>query len=169
MAGNILRRTGIDVPEPVRRFFEGDLGSWPRVEEYREGGSLVVRAEVPGIDPHRDVDIALVGNQLQLNVRHEEKSEHRDKEGYRSEFRYGTFSRTVTLPAAVDQNDVRASYNDGVLEVRVPVPEESEAGSRKIPITRGAPAAAGPGVTSEGTKSVLPRARRPGLRRSGPR
>ncbi|NKX51560.1 Hsp20/alpha crystallin family protein, partial [Arthrobacter deserti] len=96
-------------------------------------------------------DITLAGNQLQIDVRHEEKSEHKDKEGYRSEFRYGTFSRTLTLPAAVDQSDVRASYSDGVLEVRIPVPEESEAGSRKIPIARGTPAAGGSGVTSEGT------------------
>jgi HSP20 family protein len=134
---NILRRVGVDVPEPVRRFLEGDLDTWLRVEEYRDAGSLVVKAEVPGIDPDKDVDITLIGNQLQINVRHEERSEHKGKEGYRSEFRYGSFSRTVTLPAPVEQNDVDASYTDGVLEIRVPIPDEATAQSRKIPVSRG--------------------------------
>jgi len=134
---NILRRVGVDVPEPVRRFLEGDLDSWLRVEEYQEGNSLVVKAEVPGIDPERDVEITLTGNQLHLGVRREEKSEHKSKHGYRSEFRYGTFTRTVTLPAGVKTEDVHASYNDGVLEVQVPIPEEPVSGSRRIPITRG--------------------------------
>lgn len=134
---NILRRAGVDFPEPFRRFLEGDMDTWLRVEEYREAGSLVVKAEVPGIDPDEDVDITLTGNQLQISVRREERSEQKDKEGYRSEFRYGTFSRTVSLPAPVSQEDIRASYTDGILEVRVPLPEESAAGSRKIRVSRG--------------------------------
>ena len=131
---NILQRIGV---EPVRRFLEGDLDSWLRVEEYREDGTLVVKAEVPGINPESDVEINLVGNQLQIGVRREERSEHKGKDGYHSEFRYGTFSRSVTLPTGVTQDDVQASYRDGVLEVRVPLPEEAVSGPRRIPITRG--------------------------------
>lgn len=140
---NILRRAGVDFPEPFRRFLEGDVDPWLRVEEYREAGTLVVKAEVPGIDPDNDVDITLTGNQLQISVRHEEKSEHRGKEGYRSEFRYGTFARTVSLPVPVKEDDVRASYTDGILEVRIPLPEEPEAGGRKIQVSRGAGTASG--------------------------
>ena len=135
---NILQRIGVDVPEPVRRFLEGDLDSWLRVEEYRDDdGNLVVKAEVPGINPESDVEINLVGNQLQIGVRREEKSEHKGKEGYHSEFRYGTFTRSVSLPAGVTQDDVQASYRDGVLEVRVRLPEQAVSGPRRIPITRG--------------------------------
>jgi HSP20 family protein len=149
---NILRRVGVDVPEPVRRFLEGDIDTWLRVEEYRDAGSLVVKAEVPGIDPEKDVDVTLLGNQLQISVRHEEKSEHKDKQGYRSEFRYGTFNRTVTLPGPVEQSDIAASYSDGVLEIRIPVPDEGAATSRKIPVSRGAASAAGTtGMGSAGT------------------
>jgi len=133
---NILRRVGVDVPEPFRRFLEGDLDSWLRVEEYHEGNVLVVKAEVPGINPDTDVDITLTGNQLHIGVRREEKSEHKSKQGYHSEFRYGTFSRSVTLPGGVRQEDVQAAYHDGVLEVRVPLPEEPAGRARKIPITR---------------------------------
>lgn len=134
---NIFRRAGVDIPEPFRRLLEGDMDAWLRVEEYRESGHLVVRAEVPGIDPDNDVDITLAGSQLQITVRREEKSERKDREGYRSEFRYGTFSRTVNLPAAVNQDDIRAAYTDGVLEVRIPLPEEPAAGGRKVRVSRG--------------------------------
>ncbi|MDQ1483552.1 MAG: hypothetical protein QOF35_1628, partial [Actinomycetota bacterium] len=74
---------------------------------------------------------------LHLDVRREEKSEHKGKHGYRSEFRYGTFSRTVTLPEGVNQDDVQAAYNEGVLQVRIPIPEKPVSAARKIPITRG--------------------------------
>ena len=140
---NIFRRAGVDIPEPFRRFLEGDMDAWLRVEEYREAGSLVVKAEAAGIDPDNDVDITLAGSQLQITVRREEKTEHKEKEGYRSEFRYGSFSRTVNLPAAVNQDDIRASYNDGVLEVRIPLPEEPAAGGRKVRVSRGAQGAGG--------------------------
>ena len=71
---NLLRRVGVHVPEPVRRFLDGDLDSWLRVEEYQGGDTLVVKAEVPGIAPGQDVQITLTGNQLHLDVRREEKS-----------------------------------------------------------------------------------------------
>ena len=135
---NIMRWGGADIAEPFRRFLEGDMASWLRVEEYRDAGSMVVKAEVPGINPEKDVDIELVGNDLRIQVRHEEKSEHKDKEGYRSEFRYGTFSRDVSLPGPVNESDIRATYDDGILEVRIPLPEHNAGTTpRKIPVTRG--------------------------------
>ena len=134
---NILRRAAVDVPEPVRRFFEGDWDSWLRVEEYQDGDSLVVKAEVPGIDPEKDVDVSVLDNRLHIAVHREEKSEHKSKSGYRSEFRYGNFSRTVTLPSGVSQDDIHASYKDGVLEIRVPQPAEESQAARKIAVTRG--------------------------------
>lgn len=147
---NIFRRAGVDIPEPFRRFLEGDLDAWLRVEEYRESGSLVVKAEAPGIDPDNDVDITLAGSQLQITVRREERSEHKEKEGYRSEFRFGTFSRTVSLPAPVNQEDIRASYTDGVLEVRVQLTEEPAAGGQKIRVSRDA------GSAGSGSGSARP-------------
>ncbi|MEE2523978.1 Hsp20/alpha crystallin family protein [Pseudarthrobacter sp. J75] len=133
---NIIRRAGSDITEPFRRFLEGDLGSWLRVEEYNEEGTLVVKAEVPGIDPEKDVDITLAGSELRIEVRHEEKTEHKSKRGYRSEFRYGTFNRSISLPGAVREEDIKASYTDGILEVRVPVSDQPTDTSRKIRINR---------------------------------
>lgn len=151
---NLMRWSGVDIADPIRRFLEGETGSWLRVEEYRDGDSMVVKAEVPGIDPNKDVDITLTGDELRITVRHEEKTEHKDKRGYRSEFRYGTFSRSVALPGAVKEEDIHASYTDGILEVRIPVSEQQESTSRKIPITRGGEAAEAQRGASTGDSSA---------------
>jgi HSP20 family protein len=131
-------RLGWDWPELWRRFWEPDVGGWLRVEEYRDGNELVVRAEIPGIDPEKDVEITVSDGLLHISARREERSETRDKAGYRSEFRYGSFERTVALPAGAKESDVKASYRDGILEVRVPVEAEAEkAATVRIPVTRG--------------------------------
>ncbi len=77
--------------EPVRRFLDGDLSIAPgiKIEQFQEGSTLVVRAEVPGIDPDRDVDVSVGEGMLNIAVQRRESSEHKSKDGYRSEFRYG--------------------------------------------------------------------------------
>lgn len=108
-----------------------------RIEEKREGGQLVVRAEMPGIDPDEDVEITLSDNTLCITAeRREETKEEREEGGYRSEFRYGKFTRMVPLPAGATESDVKASYADGILEIRIPV-EPERAAARKVPISRG--------------------------------
>lgn len=128
-----------DVLEPIKRFLEGDLpvASSIKVEQYQDGDTLVVRAEVPGIDPDNDVDVSVSAGMLHIKVEREEKSEHKDKAGYRSEFRYGSFLRSVALPAGAKDEDITASYKDGVLEVRAPAPATApESAGKKIRIDR---------------------------------
>lgn len=128
-----------DVLEPIKRFLEGDLpvASSIKVEQYQDGDTLVVRAEVPGIDPDNDVDVSVSAGMLHIKVEREEKSEHKDKAGYRSEFRYGSFVRSVALPAGARDEDITASYKDGVLEVRAPAPATApESAGKKIRIDR---------------------------------
>lgn len=133
-----MRRDRFDMPEPFRRFFEGDWdASWLRVEEFRDGSTMVVRAELPGVDPDQDVDITVREGTLHIRAERRERTEEKTKSDYRSEFRYGSFSRNVTLPPGCRQEDVTATYRDGVLEVRVPVPQEPPAGTGKVNISRG--------------------------------
>ena len=134
----LVRRERNEWPEWFRRFFdtEPDAG-WLRVEEFRDGDALVVRAELPGIDPDHDVELSVTDGVLHIEAHREEKSEHKDKDGYRSEFRYGSFSRSIPLPAGADEREVKASYHDGVLEVRVPSPTASKSETTKIPVSRG--------------------------------
>lgn len=136
MAG-LSRRDRFELPEPVRRFFEGDweVPAFP-VEEYREGPTMVVKAELPNIDPDKDLDVSVSDGVLHIRGERRESTEHKDKNGYRSEFRYGSFTRDVALPAGASQDNVTARYHDGVLEIRVPVPESGPS-TTKVPISRG--------------------------------
>ena len=136
MAG-LARRDRFELPEPVRKFFEGDweVPAFP-VEEYRDGATMVVRAELPNIDPEKDLDVSVSDGILHIKGERREGSEHKSKSGYRSEFRYGSFTRDIALPAGSSRDNVTASYHDGVLEVRVPVPEAGSS-STKVPISRG--------------------------------
>ncbi|MBX0300877.1 Hsp20/alpha crystallin family protein [Cryobacterium sp. 1639] len=137
MAGAVSRRDRFELPDSVRRFFEGDWDSPAlRVEEYQDGSTLVVKAELPGIDPDQDVDISVSDGVLHIQAERQERTEHKEKGGYRTEFRYGSFARDIPLPSGSKDADVTASYRDGVLEVRVPVIERPET-TAKIPVTRG--------------------------------
>ncbi len=122
-----------DMLEPIKRFLDGDLAVTPtiKVEQFQDGSTLVVRAEVPGIDPDRDVDVSVSDGMLHIRAEREEKSEHKSKAGYRSEFRYGSFSRSIALPAGAREEDITATYKDGVLEVRAPAPEPAAAETKR--------------------------------------
>jgi HSP20 family protein len=96
-----------DWPDRWRRLFdfETERGGWLRVEEVHEDDTLVIRAELPGIDPDKDVEVSVTDGILHISARREERTEHKDKTR-RSEFRYGEFSRDITLPAGVVKDSV---------------------------------------------------------------
>jgi HSP20 family protein len=109
-----------------------------RVEEFREGSTQVVRAEMPGIDPEKDVDISMKDGVLTIRASRRETHEERSEEtgSFRSEFRYGHFTRRLALPAGATEKDVKATYSDGILEVRVPIDGDAE-NETKIEVSRG--------------------------------
>lgn len=126
------------LPERWRRLLDFDLeqDGWLRMEEFQDGDELVLRAEIPDIDPDKDVEVVVEGGRLTVRAHREVTEERKGKEGFRSEFRYGELSRTVRVPPDVDTADVKATYGDGILEVRVPVPAEKEPEQQRIPVTR---------------------------------
>jgi HSP20 family protein len=89
-----------------------------RVEEVARDNRYVIRAELPGLDPERDIEVTVDGSTLTIHA----KRRQEDSGPYRSEFRYGSLTRLVTLPVKVDAEDVTARYEKGVLEVSVPAP-----------------------------------------------
>ena len=108
-----------------------------RVEEFVDGEECVIRAELPGIDPEKDVEITVAEGVLHLSAKREERTEEKRPEGYRSEFRYGELTRDIRLPDGATEADVTASYKDGILEVRVPAPKPAPpAPPKKIEISR---------------------------------
>jgi HSP20 family protein len=104
-----------------------------RVEEYEEDGAWVVRAEVPGIDPERDVEVTVRDSVLSISVQRRSEQRSGGSTRRRSEFSYGSFTRTLSLPVAANADKVTASYEDGILEVRVPLDGE-RAGVRRIEV-----------------------------------
>ncbi|MGE5290919.1 MAG: Hsp20/alpha crystallin family protein [Micromonosporaceae bacterium] len=97
-----------------------------RIEDFVAEGRYVVRAELPGIDPGKDVDVHVGNGLLTISVERSEETQGR----HRSEFRYGSFERTVRLPRGAEEDDVKASYKNGVLEVSVGLAEGKPAGRR---------------------------------------
>ncbi|MFD0367992.1 Hsp20/alpha crystallin family protein [Streptomyces sp. NPDC059071] len=102
------------------------------VEVSSGAGEYVLRAELPGMDPD-DFTITVEDDRITVSAEHSESEE--DKE--HSEFRYGSFRRTVRLPVTIPADDVEASYEDGILTIRVPMPEQETGTARTIPVKRG--------------------------------
>jgi HSP20 family protein len=114
--------------------------NWPfrdiKVEEFVDGEQLVVKAEIPGVDPENDIDVSVDNGVLTIAAERRESSREKLDKGFHSEFRYGSFVRQVRLPAGTSPEVVSATYKDGVLEIRMPKPS-AEAASRRIQIQRG--------------------------------
>jgi HSP20 family protein len=113
----------------------GRLGRWiPAMDLVEEGDHYVLRADLPGLNED-DVKIELEDNVL--TIAGERKAEHEErKEGfYRIERSSGMFSRSLTLPEGVNADAVRAAFDKGVLEVRIPKPEQRK--PRKVAIQVG--------------------------------
>jgi HSP20 family protein len=127
---------GIAWREPFRRWLDLEAGEpWLRTEEYQEGDTVVVRAEIPDLDPEKDLEVTVTGNELRIHAHREQKAEHKDKDGYRSEFRYGEFVREVLLPEGALSEEIKASYVNGILEVRIPCHEKPKVEVTKVPVT----------------------------------
>ena len=107
------------------------MGNYIRVEDYVDDGTYVLRAEMPGVDPDKDIEVMVEGDIL--TVHGERREEERDKN--RSEFHYGSFSRSVRLPRTAKADDIIATYRDGVLEVRLPMGPEPKAATH-VPVQR---------------------------------
>ena len=136
MSTHLSRRT---MPSLLDWFEDLPFAPWSqqsqhaiRVEEYSDGGAYTVRAELPGINPDEDLEITVDHGMLTIQAERKEET----REGKRSEFRYGAFTRSVQLPAGVKEDDIKADYSGGVLTVTVPtVPADERV--KRIPISKG--------------------------------
>jgi len=101
--------------EPSHAVLPALAGQPIRTEDYIDNGRFVVRAELPGVDLEREVQISVSMGIMTIHA-----DRHEDRNGKRhSEFRYGSFTRHVALPVTADESDVRASYDKGIIEVSV--------------------------------------------------
>ena len=133
LAPAVFRAMFPDAPDWPAPPWTALLASWPtrtfRVEELVRDDHYVIRAELPGLDPARDIEVTVDGGTLTI---HAERWQQ-DKEPTRTEFRYGSVTRSIRLPAQVDAQDITASYRKGILEVSIPTPAPAPEGTR-IPV-----------------------------------
>ncbi len=113
------------------RFPEALSLSMPKVDVVDRANEVVVRAEVPGVEK-KDIEVSVSGNML--TIRGETKKETKEEKGdyYRAEISRGAFSRTLVLPAEVDDSKTRAAMKDGVLELTLPKVAKAKRRSIKI-------------------------------------
>jgi len=108
------------------------MSAWvPAVDIHEKVDSIVIRAEIPGVD-RNDIDVNIEDGMLVLSGERKREAEFTEENACRLERTYGSFSRRFSLPKTVDASKVDATYENGVLVVTLPKAEEAK--SRKIKI-----------------------------------
>jgi HSP20 family protein len=105
------------------------------VDIFENEGNLVLKAELPGIEP-KDVDVRVENNVLTLRGERKFENEVKREQYHRVERAYGTFSRSFTLPNVVDTDKIKAEFKDGVLRVTLPQREEAKPKQITIAVTK---------------------------------
>ena|SRR5687767_8115936 len=104
----------------------GLFSGWsPALDVHDEKDNLVVHVELPGMKKE-EIDISLHDGALTVSGERKQEREQKEGESFRSERYFGKFQRSVTLPAAVDAKNVKASYKDGLLTIHLPKAEEAK-------------------------------------------
>lgn len=110
----------------------GGMGDWlPSVDVSETDKEITVRAEVPGLDPD-DLDVSVTGNVLTFSGEKKESSEKKGENYSYTERRFGSFRRSITLPAAVDAGKVSAKHRNGVVTIVLPKLESER--PKRIPV-----------------------------------
>jgi HSP20 family protein len=125
--------------EPFSRFFEdGGLASrtWaPPVDIYETDQHVVLKAELPGVDP-KDVEARVEEGTLYLKGERKFENEVKEENYHRIERSYGSFVRTFSLPSSVDPHKAKAEYKNGVLTLTLPKREEAKPRTIQISVTK---------------------------------
>lgn len=125
------------------RFFEDEdwflpvLPRWekikPAMDIYEADKEVIAEVNLPGIDPEK-IDVSVQDGVLRVSGKMEEKKEEKEKGYWRKEIRKGSFERVATLPVAVKENAIDATYDKGVLKIVMPKAEVKPARQVKIKV-----------------------------------
>jgi HSP20 family protein len=105
----------------------------PAVDVFEEKDDIVVKAEIPGMDKD-NIQVNLTDHTLTIKGEKKKEEEVKEENYYRSERSYGSFFRTLELPKDVHADKVKATFKNGVLEVRMPKTEEAKAKEIKVKV-----------------------------------
>lgn len=104
---------------------------YPRIESFKRGENIIVRVELPGIDP-KDLEISVLHDVLTIKGERRATEEVKAEDYLRRELAYGPFERRISLPEGSTTDKVQASFKNGVVEITIPMAKEIAA--RKIPL-----------------------------------
>ncbi|OLD36942.1 MAG: hypothetical protein AUI83_25145 [Armatimonadetes bacterium 13_1_40CM_3_65_7] len=123
----VFTRRPVGIREVASRVWE------PAAEMFETDREVVVRAELPDVDP-KQVDITVTDDAITLKGERKHEQEEKGRNFYRRELRYGAFARTLPLGTEVKSGEAKATYKDGVLEIRIPKSERVRPTSVKVEI-----------------------------------
>ena len=113
----------------------------PRMDVFGRDDDLVVKLEIPGIDPEKDVTVRVREGMLVIAGERRHEKEVKEEAYYRMEASYGAFERQIAIPKGIEESRISAAYADGVLEVVIPKGAVKEAEkaveARTIPVLTG--------------------------------
>ena len=117
-----------------RSLAAGPEAAGPRVELYQTDQEVVVTAELPGIQSKDDVEVSVTPDSLNLRGEMKRSQDVNEENYFHSERYYGSFSRTLPLPVEVKPEETRASYQNGLLEIRMPKTEKALRTAHRVQI-----------------------------------
>ncbi len=115
------------------------LGAWdeeivtPVLDVYEEKDDIIVKAELPGMDKD-EIEVDILDSELILKGEKKKEEKVEEKDYYRCERSYGAFRRAVELPMDVQADKIKASFKNGILEVRLPKTEKAKAKEIKVKV-----------------------------------
>lgn len=124
-------------PSPRRRWrwlskAEAETVS-PSIDVYDKKNEIVVKAELPGVEKE-NIDLTISENSLTIKAESKKDEEIKEEDYYSREIHYGTYSRTITLPAEVDSSKAKATLKNGILEIVLPKKEEAKPKEIKVEV-----------------------------------
>jgi HSP20 family protein len=136
---SLFAEFGFGSPGPGSQLRSGEANVWmPQMDVTTRNGELLVHADLPGL---KQEDVKVTVHEGVLSIEGERHDQHEQERGgvFRRERSYGRFRRQIALPEGVDPESIKASFENGVLEVTMPLPKESAERGRSIPIQPKAP------------------------------
>jgi HSP20 family protein len=119
---------------PLTRLAELPTTWAPRVDVFEKNGEIVVKAELPGVTKD-DVKVSIEDEALLIEGERHAEKEVKEQDYYRMERAYGSFYRRLPMPTGITADQIKASFADGVLEVRIPKPAQAKPEAHQIPIS----------------------------------
>ncbi|MDQ5988064.1 MAG: Spore protein SP21 [Syntrophus sp. SKADARSKE-3] len=115
------------------REYDGFGNFSPSIDVKENNNDVIIKVELPGMD-EKDVDVSLTQNILTVKGEKKEEKEDKNKDFYRMERRYGSFSRSIPLPTGIKSEKAEAVFKKGVLTITVPKSDEAKSKVKKIEV-----------------------------------